>query len=343
MTIDSTAMDCEAHEAPAAVARMISANTDPCRELGARLRASPPPFVATCARGSSDNAATYAKYLFETRCGIATASYAPSISSVYQSNVAMKGALFLVISQSGKSPDLLASAEQARKSGAYVVVLCNVADSPLVDLADLFLELHAGPELSVAATKSFITALASLLQITAHWVDDEELQEGLNALPGQLEEAARLDWSHARDAFCDADDLFVAGRGYSFCIAQEAALKFKETSKLHAEPFSTAEILHGPMELLKGGFPVLVFAQNDQTRPSADALIQSISEKGGRAFVAGTGITDERYLPVIENTNPISAPITMIQSFYPFANSISLARGMNPDKPRHLRKVTETR
>jgi glucosamine--fructose-6-phosphate aminotransferase (isomerizing) len=340
---ERTAMDREALEAPDAVANLITANTDACRELADRMRKSPPPFVATCARGSSDNAATYAKYLFETRCGVATASHAPSISSIYQSSVAMQGALFLVISQSGRSPDLLASTECAKAAGAYIVVLCNVADAPLVEMADLSLPLHAGPETSVAATKSFITALAGLLQITAHWADDAELRDAVAALPAQLDAAARLDWSHAHDAFSQADDLFVAGRGYSFCIAQEAALKFKETSKIHAEPFSTAEILHGPMELLRKGFPVLVFAQDDQTRPGTDALIQTVSDKGGRVFAAGTGISGEHCLPVVENANPISAPITMIQSFYPFANAISLDRGMNPDKPRHLRKVTETR
>lgn len=343
MSRKMTAMEKEAREAPAAVAQLITKNADACRELAQRLRKSPPPFVVTCARGSSDHAATYAKYLFETRCGVATASFAPSISSVYKASLNMTGALFVAISQSGKSPDLVVSAEQAKSAGAYVVALCNVTDSPLADLADLCLPLHAGPEISVAATKSFITALASLLQITALWSDDDGLTEALHRLPGQLEQAAKVDWQHALPTFTKADDLFVAGRGYGYCVAQEAALKFKETSKLHAEPFSTAEILHGPLELLRDGFPVLVFAQDDQTRASTDVLIDAIKNKGGNAFIAGTGITDERYLPVIADVNPICAPITMIQSFYPFANSLSLARGMNPDAPEHLLKVTETR
>jgi len=338
-----TAMESEAREAPEAVARMLSKNTDACKELSERLRKSPPPFIVTCARGSSDHAATYAKYLFETQCGIITASYAPSISSVYKSDVNMKGSLFIAISQSGKSPDLVASAEHAKTAGAYVVALCNVVESPLADLSDLCLPLHAGPELSVAATKSFITALSSLLQITAHCSGNEKLIEALGKLPEQLQEAVNLDWGHALPIFTNSTDLFVAGRGYSFCVSQEAALKFKETSKLHAEPFSTAEILHGPLELLHEGFPVLLFAQNDETRPSTDSLIDAIKSKGGRAFVAGTDIVGESYLPVVHNVNPISAPITMIQSFYPFANSLSLARGMNPDAPEHLLKVTETR
>ena len=324
MATDRTAMETEAREAPSAVARLFSNNTDACQELAARFRKSPPTFIMTCARGSSDHAATYAKYLFEVQCGIATASYAPSISSVYNAKVNMKGALFLAISQSGKSPDLIASAEQAKKAGAYVVVLCNVVQSPLAALADVCLPLHAGPELSVAATKSFITALCSILQITAYWSQNEDLVNALEALPEQLNEAANLNWGHALPAFENAADLFVAGRGYSFCISQEAALKFKETSKIHAEPFSTAEILHGPLELMRKGFPILLFAQNDETRPSTDALIKSIKEKGGNAFIAGTGITDERYLPVVKNVNPIFAPITMIQSFYLFANSLSL-------------------
>lgn len=343
MTDQMTKMEKEAREAPEAVKRMISRNSDACAELAARLSNSPPPFVATCARGSSDHAATYAKYLFETRCGVATASFAPSVSSVYKADVRMKGALFLAISQSGKSPDLLAGAERAKDAGAIVVALCNVEQSPLAQLADICLPLHAGPEISVAATKSFITALSSILQITAHWAKDKDLMGALDELPDQLTEAAGFDWSNAVPSFTNASDMFVAARGYSFCVAQEAALKFKETSKLHAEPFSTAEILHGPLELIQKDFPVLVFAQNDETRTSTDALIEAIRVKGGRAFIAASDINDERQLPVVENINPLSAPITMIQSFYPFANAISLARGMNPDTPEHLRKVTETR
>jgi len=338
-----TAMESEAREASSAVARLISNNTDACKELAARYRGSPPPFISTCARGSSDHAATYAKYLFEIQCGIVTNSYAPSISSVYNANVNMKGSLFLAISQSGKSPDLVASARQAKNAGAYVVVLCNVIQSPLAELSDLCLPLHAGPELSVAATKSFITSLSSLLQITAYMSGDDSLIDALDALPEQLSEAANLNWEPALPAFAKASDLFVVGRGYSFCVSQEAALKFKETSKIHAEPFSTAEILHGPLELMREGFPILVFAQDDETRPSTDALIKAIRNMGGNAFIAGTGITDDRYLPVVQNVNPVSAPITMIQSYYPFANALSLARGMNPDAPEHLLKVTETR
>ncbi len=338
-----TKMETEAREAPDAVAKMLANNADACRELAARFAKLPPSFIATCARGSSDHAATYAKYLFETQCGILTASFAPSISSVYKSTVHMAGSLFIAISQSGKSPDLVASAEQAKQSGAYVVALCNVTDSPLGDLAHMTVPLHAGPELSVAATKSFITAMASLLQITALWSGNDGLKDDLAHLPEQLRIAANLNWDHALPTFKSAKDLFVVGRGYSFAIAQESALKFKETSKLHAEPFSTAEILHGPLELMRDGFPILVFAQNDETRPSTDALIDAIKQKGGTAFIAGTGIKDGRYLPVVENVNPLIAPITMIQSFYPFANALSLARGMDPDRPEHLLKVTETR
>lgn len=343
MTAAKTAMEKEAWEAPAAVDRLIAANGDACRELAKRLRQSSPPFVATCARGSSDHAASYAKYLFETRCGVVTASHAPSVSSVYKADVAMKGALFLAISQSGRSPDLVASVETAKKAGAFVVALCNITESPLAQCANLCLPLHAGTEVSVAATKSFIATLAGILQIAAHWSQSADLLAALDDLPSQLAAAADLDWSPALHTFSNADDLFVAGRGYSFCIAQEAALKFKETSKLHAEPFSTAEILHGPLELLRDGFPVLVFAQNDETRPSTDALVGAIRKKGGKAFVAGTGLSGECRLPVVENINPVGAPITMIQSFYLFANALSLARGMNPDTPEHLHKVTETR
>ena len=159
-----TLMHAEAAQAADVVAAQFARNHDVVAALAADLRRNPPPFVVTCARGSSDHAATYAKYLFETQLGIVTASASPSVGSVYETPQQLRGALYLVISQSGKSPDLLRNAEAARDAGARVVALVNVEDSPLAQFADTVIPLHAGPERSVAATKSYLSSLSAILQ-----------------------------------------------------------------------------------------------------------------------------------------------------------------------------------
>lgn len=337
-----TQMAIETKEAPEAVARMLKENHEKCVALGVRLRETPPAFVVTCARGSSDHAATYGKYLIETQLGIQAASAAPSISSVYGVETKMDGALFIAISQSGQSPDLLATTKAAANKGAYVVAIVNVENSPLAQLADVVLPLHAGPETSVAATKSYITALAAIVQLVTHWSGHESLRETLENLPEKLTEAASLDWSAAIEDLSQAEHLMVVGRAVGFGIAQEAALKFKETCCLHAEPFSAAEFRHGPMAILKNKIPTLVFSQVDETQSGIKGLLKTLKDQGGAIYSVGVSAAGAIELPTVKDMHPVFAPITMIQSFYNLVNQVALARGMNPDEPPLLRKVTET-
>ena len=239
-----------------------------------------PRAVVTVGRGSSDHAATFAQYLIETRLGVMTASAAPSVSSLYNATPDMAGVVCLAISQSGKSPDLLTAVEGAKAAGAFVIALVNDETSPLAALADETAPLGAGPELSVAATKSYIAALSAIVQLVACWTEDEVLLAALADLPGLLEQAWALDWSAATAALRDARNLYVIGRGVGFGVAQEAALKFKETCGLHAEAFSAAEVRHGPMALVGRGFPVLALAQNDQSRAGVDELVAEFVSRG---------------------------------------------------------------
>lgn len=330
----------EAAEAPAVVARLLIANRSAAQALGAELRANPPRAVVTCARGSSDHAATYAKYLIETGTGVVTSSAALSVSSVYATEPKLEGVLYLAISQSGKSPDLLAAVEAAKQAGALVVALVNDESSPLAVLADRVLPLHAGPEISVAATKSYIAALAAIAQLAAAWTEDGALTQALDELPGVLSRAWELDWSPATERLRTAHNLYVLGRGVGFGIAQEAALKFKETCGLHAEAFSAAEVLHGPMALVQKGFPVLIFAQDDQSEAGVVALARSLAARGADIMLAGGGEGFDT-LPTV-SAHPNLEPIARIQSFYRMANALSILRGHDPDKPPHLNKVTET-
>ena len=333
-----TLMFNEAASSASVIAAQFARNQERVRALAADLRGNPPPFVVTCARGSSDHAATYAKYLFETRLGLVTASASPSVGSVYEARQKLQGALYLVISQSGKSPDLLRNAEAAKAAGACVVALVNVEDSPLAQLADTVIPLGAGAERSVAATKSYLASLAAILQLCAYWRDDPTLIAALDALPAALAEAWQCDWSALTEGLVDAHNLFVVGRGPGLAAAQEAALKFKETCGLHAEGYSSAEVKHGPMALVGRDFPVLAFAQPDETGAGTRALADEFAARGARVWLAGEGGD----LPVAVAPHPLCAPLLTVQSFYRAINALALRRGHNPDLPPHLNKVTET-
>ncbi len=342
VTASETLMLREAREAPAAVARALAENAGPCRALAARLRAAPPPFAVTCARGSSDNAATFAKYLFELRLGLVTASMGPSVRSIYAASPGMRGALLLAISQSGRSPDLLQLASAARTQGALTVALVNDASSPLAGACETLLPLHAGPEHSVAATKSFIAALATLLLLFAHWRGDGELQRALERLPADLEAAAHADWSAALPLLAGARNLYVVGRGPGLAIAQEAALKLKEAAGLHAEALSAAELRHGPLALAGPDFPVLMLIPPDEAEAGLLDLAQDLRRRRVPVALAGqrppSGVTALPLPPM----NAYAAPLALIQSFYPLADAVARARNRDPDRPPHLSKVTET-
>jgi glutamine---fructose-6-phosphate transaminase (isomerizing) len=334
-------MFAEAAEASDAVARQLAANADLMGEIAERLRREPPRAVVTYARGSSDHAATFAKYLFETRAKVLTSSAAPSIASIYSAVPNLSGMLALAISQSGKSPDIVTALAAATAAGAYAVGLVNDLTSPLANVCDVPVPLHAGSERSVAATKSFICSLSALLHLTIEWSGDRELGDALQCAPELLSEAWDCEWSPLLDCLANATGLYVIGRGPGLGIAQEAALKFKETCALHAEAFSAAEVRHGPMALVGPDFPLLVFRQSDSSGPGVDELVRDVLERGGRVFLTGGRAEGAVELPS-PSAHPLVEPMLQIQAFYRAANALSLLRGFDPDRPSHLTKVTET-
>ena len=340
MNLD-TRMFREAADAPAAVRSQLHANRDLVEHLGGVVREFAPRAVVTCARGSSDHAATYAKYLIETRTGLLASSAAPSISSLYESKADLEAVLFVAISQSGASPDLLAAAAAARDAGALVLALVNAEESPLARAAHHTIPLRAGVEASVAATKSYIASLAAIVHLVASWTQDRELQHALEQAPDKLALAWQLEWGAAVEHLRSANSLYVVGRGLGLGIAQEAALKLKETCGLHAEAFSAAELRHGPMALVRRGFPVLAFAQHDETREGIEALASELIRVGADVLLAGSELPGVLALPTLRAHAAIE-PLLMIQSFYRLANALAITRGLDPDRPPHLSKVTET-
>jgi glucosamine--fructose-6-phosphate aminotransferase (isomerizing) len=331
----------EAEEAPEVVRQQLVANAERLERLGERLRELAPRAVVTCARGSSDHAATFAKYLIETRLNVLTSSAAPSVTSVYDASPNLAGTMFLAISQSGASPDLLATVRAAKNGGALVVALVNAESSPLAQAAHFTIPLCAGIERSVAATKSYIASLSAIAQLVGSWGRDAELLRSLGSAPPLLERAWQQDWSAAVARLRVATDLYVIGRGVGLGIAQEAALKFKETCGLHAEALSSAEVRHGPMALIRAGFPVLMFAQNDETLSGVESLATELATRRADVMFAGARIPGTVALPT-EAADPVLEPMLIVQSFYRMVNALALARGHNPDEPPYLHKVTET-
>ncbi|HEY0747240.1 MAG TPA: SIS domain-containing protein [Steroidobacteraceae bacterium] len=309
--------------------------------VGAALRHLKPRAVITCARGSSDHAATYAKYLIETHAQVLTASAAPSVSSVYGITQDVRGCLFMAISQSGRSPDLLASVKSAKASGATILALCNSADSPLVAAADLVIELRAGPEISVAATKSYLASLAAIARFVASWTQQATLNSVIKELPDLMDGSWALDWSAALPALESATNLYVVGRGLGLGAAQEIALKFKETCGMHAEAFSSAELRHGPYTLLGSGFPALLFAQPDATQAGIEVLARELARRGVPILLAGASAPGATLLPTIDAAAEI-APILLVQSAYRMIATLAVRKGLDPDQPPHLHKITET-
>lgn len=343
MLAPSTAMFREAAEAPAWVAAALEQNASIVAALVARLRASPPRAVVTIARGSSDNAATYARYLIETQLEILTASMPPSIASVYGARPAMVNTLCLVISQSGHSPDLLAAAAAAETAGALVVAIVNDEASPLAQQAAVVLPIAAGLETSIAASKSFIGTLAVIAQLVAAWSENSALTAALALLPAQLDAAWAADWTAALPMLTAADHLYVVSRGLTLGVAQEAALKFKETCGLHAEAFSAAEVRHGPMTLAGAAFPVFALMPGDAGRVGVETAVRAFVTQGAPVIVAGASgdLPGTIEVPVAD-CHDLLRPIVQAQSFYRLVDELARRRGFDADRPEHLVKVTKT-
>lgn len=332
----------EALSASECVALQLASDTDRYADLGRKLRSTNFNTALTVARGSSDHAASYCAYLIMARMGRVVASLPMSLVTLNKSPLVTRDTLTIAISQSGQSPDVVEPINYFRDGGATTVALVNDIDSPLAKAAEWAMPLRAGKEQSVAATKSFITSLVAGARLVAQWQNDPELQAGLEALPAALAEATKADWSKAIDILVDAQTCMVVGRGISFPVALEAALKFKETSALQAEAFSGAEIKHGPMALIEDGYPLLIFATRGPTQASLIELAEEMRGRGARVLLAAPSDVPSRDLTLPVAAIPDLDPIVAIQAFYVMAAKLSEARGMDPDRPRHLSKVTKT-
>jgi len=338
----TTLMEAEAREAPQVAARLVAKATPELRTLGERLRSLSPRYALAAGRGSSDAAALLAKYLFEARLGLPTVSAAPSIRSIYGRQLNIEKALLLAISQSGRSPDLVEFCRSATGPDVFRVGLINDAASPLAEIMDVFLPLEAGPERSVAATKSCIAAMTLVFGVAAHWLDDRDMIAAFERAPDVLAKALTEDWS-AAEAFLDRDGpVYVIGRGPGLAVAAEAALKLKETNGLHAEAVSAAEVRHGPFALAGPALRIVIFAQRDAAYEGLRKLADDL-EKLGSPVLFISAQQDAGRAGVAPDAEPVLELVAMLLRFYLLANATALRRGRSPDHPPTLTKVTETR
>lgn len=341
MPVTETQMAREIAEIPDAVERLLSAGAPAIRAAAAAIRELDPKVIVTVARGSSDHACTYIKYATELMTGLPVASVGPSVSSIYGAKLKLKGAVSLSVSQSGKSPDIVDLTRAARAGGAYTVAMTNTPGSPLTEMADATLAFHAGPERSVAATKTFVTSALSGLWLMAEVAGEAEVLASLSSLPDRLAAATRTDWS-AMAAAVGGGSVFTLGRGPAWAISNEAALKFKEVCQIHAESYSSAEVLHGPVSIVARGFPVLALASADKAESALAQAADALAAKGATVFATTPRVTMATAMEVVRTGHWLTDPLALIVSFYAMVEGIARARGIDPDTPRHLKKVTET-
>lgn len=335
----------EALESPEVVSAIL-ADKESAAELSRALASSPPRVVLTVARGSSDHAASYFAYLAMRTMGVPVTSLPLSLATHHGAVMRANGQLAIAFSQSGRSPDLLASMQMLTKAGSATVAVVNEQGSPLEALCGRVLPVLAGPETSIAATKSYVGMLTRSAQLVEMWARCWEIPSTisgkLDRLPDTLHDAAKADWSHAVERLTDAQRMFVIGRGAGLAVAMEAALKLKETSGIHAEAFSSAEVRHGPMEIVDCGFPLLVFAPDGPEQADLVQLALDMRARGATVILAAPESVAKRDVPLVSTGSVMLNPITAVLSFYVMAARLAVERGRNPDTPRFLKKVTET-
>ncbi|WP_434926836.1 glucosamine-6-phosphate deaminase NagB-II [Shewanella sp. HL-SH2] len=329
----NTIMEQEARTAPQKIAEQLKANESITTLLGEKLREFKPKFVMIVGRGSSDHAGVFAKYLFEIEAGIPTFAAAPSVASVYGKTLQLEGGLVIVISQSGRSPDILAQARMAKNAGAYCVALVNDETAPIKDIVDVVVPLRAGEEKAVAATKSYLATLSAILQVAAKWTQSESLAQAVDSLPQALQTAVDAEPQLTAESLDGVKNLVVLGRGLGYAVSKEIALKMKEVCSIHAEAFSSAEFLHGPVTLVEKKLAIVDVCINDESYASHVEQIDNVNQRGADLVHLNQTAAD---------IHPRVAPLALLQRFYIDVAAVAIARGINPDQPAGLKKVTQT-
>jgi len=328
----------ETAEIPAAAERLL-ARSDAFAAIAERIGHARPRIVVFCGRGSSGHVGVYLRYLFEARLGLLASAAAPSVVTAYRRPPDLRDALFVVVSQSGRSPDLVGATQAARKLGALTLAIVNDENSPAAAASELVLAIEAGAERAVAATKTVTLSMIAGARLVATLARDDDLNEGLSQLPPRLSGALACDWSAWADSTAAAAAAFVVGRGYGLGCVREIALKVAEILRVPTLGYSAAELRHGPRASITPATPVLVLRQNDEAAATVDDLVRDLNTAGETVFAAGG---PQGTLPWIGDGHPLCDPVVMLIPAYRAIEAAARRRGFDPDNPPHLSKVTRT-
>jgi glucosamine--fructose-6-phosphate aminotransferase (isomerizing) len=338
----------EIYEQPQILARFLANNLEEVKAISAHLRKVNPQFVLIAARGTSDNAAIYAKYLLSAFLRIPVGLAIPSLYTLYQQPPLMRKTFVIGISQSGASPDVVAVMEEAQKQKCPTLAIVNRLDAPMIQFADQTIPLHCGEEKAVAASKTHTAQLLAIACLTATWLDDQRMINQLNFVPELIQKAIETH-SVVRDIaeqIKHHNRLLIVGRGFTHCTTHEMALKIKELSYISADPYSAADFKHGPIALLEEGFPLIAIAPQGKTFQSMKDLIEEVNQAGAETIVVSNEVSlahdPSKFIPLPQALPEWIAPIAAVVPGQLLALSLTLARGNDPDKPRRLTKVTKT-
>ena len=329
----NTLMRQEASEANTRIAHQLTINQAKVEQIAHEVRAFNPHAIMMVGRGSSDHAGVYAKYLVEIELGIPGIAAAPSVTTIYDKPLNLTGVLVIIISQSGRSPDIIAQAEKAKQSGAFCIALLNDESAPLAEKVDHVIPLCVGQERSVAATKSYLATLAAIIQLVAYWKNDEYLIKAVQTIPFALKQAANAAPQISTDALDNVNNLVVLGRGLGYAVSKEIALKLKEVCAIHAEAFSSAEFLHGPVTLVEQQMTIVDVFVNDESAVWHKQQVDDVEQRGGQII---------QLHQINNDLHPRIAALAVMQRFYLDIEALAVARGLDPDNPGGLKKVTET-
>jgi glucosamine--fructose-6-phosphate aminotransferase (isomerizing) len=338
----------EINEQPAVVERLLAEESGRVREVAAVIRKREPQLVYVAARGTSDHAGTYGKYLLAANCGLPVALATPSLFTMYRRPPRLREALVVGISQSGHSPDIVEVVAEGRRQGAMTLAITNDVNSPLTSAAEFHLLCRAGEERSVAATKTYTAQLSALALLAVGLSSNSAMWCELERLPGYIEQALRLAPEVERrvQRYRYMQQCVLIGRGYNYATALEVALKLKELTYVVAEPYSSADFFHGPIAIIEQGFPVLVIAPQGAVYGDLMMLTRTLRERKAELVI----FSDQKELLEMAQT-PFMLPEAVPEWLSPvvaavpgqlFAAALTRAMGYDLDRPRGLHKVTET-
>jgi glutamine---fructose-6-phosphate transaminase (isomerizing) len=349
MALENSHLYREIHEQPAVLRQLITREHQVIRRLAAAIRARQVDYVVIAARGTSDNAGRYAQYLLGAVNRLVVALATPSLFSIYKQPPRVANALVIGISQSGKSPDIVSVLAEARRQGALTAAITNIPDSDLGRQTEHVITLHAGEEKSIAATKTYTASLAAIAALSAELAQQSSMQDALELIPDAVAETLKLSDEIAAvvERYRYMNECVVLGRGYNYATAFELALKLKELTYTIAEPYSSADFMHGPLALIEHGFPAIVVAPTGVVLPEMQEFIQTLKQREAEIIAISDDIDTLSLARVpLQLPRPVPEWLSPIVSIVPgqlFSLHLAKVRDFDPDHPRGLRKVTETR